>query len=170
MKLTRRELLRNGLAAVTVAGTSLLAVKYGLTAPSTRVPARHFAVSHTDAEWKKLLTPAQYDVLRQSGTERPFSGDYEFHGKGVYNCAGCANPLFSASTEFDSRTGWPSFYQPLSKTSVFTRSDTSLLMERTEVACVRCGSHIGHVFNDGPKPTGLRYCMNSVAMKFVKQA
>lgn len=170
MKQTRRELLRNGFSAAAVAGASLLAVKYGFSAPGAHIPARHFAVTHTDAEWKKLLTSAQYDILRQSGTERAFSGDYEFHGKGAYNCAACANPLFDAGTEFDSGTGWPSFYQPLSESSVFTRSDSSLLMERTEVACVRCGGHLGHVFDDGPKPTGLRYCMNSVAMKFVKQA
>ncbi len=169
MSLTRRELFRNGLAAAAVAGTTLLAAKFALTAPGAHAPARHFAVMHTDAEWKKLLTPAQYNILRQSGTERAFSGDYEFHGKGVYNCAACANPLFSASTEFDSGTGWPSFYQPLTKTSVLTQSDHSLLMDRTEVACARCGGHLGHVFDDGPKPTGLRYCMNSVAMKFVPQ-
>ncbi len=168
--MTRRELLRNSFGAAAVAGASLLAVKFGFSAPSAPLPARHFAVTHTDAEWKKLLTPAQYHVLRESGTERAFSGDYEFHGKGVYRCAACANPLFSADTEFDSGTGWPSFYQPLNKASVFTRSDNSLLMQRTEVACVRCGGHLGHVFDDGPKPTGLRYCMNSVAMKFVKQA
>ena len=170
MKQTRRELLRNGFVTAAAAGTSLLVAKYGFSTPAAHVPARRFAVTHTDAEWKKLLTPAQYDVLRQSGTERAFSGDYEFHGNGVYNCAACANPLFDAKTEFDSGTGWPSFYQPLTKTSVFTRSDSSLMMERTEVACDRCGGHLGHVFDDGPKPTGLRYCMNSVAMKFVKQA
>ena len=167
MSLTRRELFRSGLAAATVAGTSLLVAKYGLTAPVAHSPLRHFAVTHTDAEWKALLTPAQYNILRQAGTEAPFSGDYEFHGKGVYNCAACANPLYSASTEFDSGTGWPSFYQPLSKTSVLTLDDDSLLMSRTAVACARCGGHLGHVFDDGPKPTGLRYCMNSVAMKFV---
>lgn len=170
MKQTRRELLRNGFVAAAAAGTSLLVAKYGLSAPGAHAPARRFAVTHTDAEWKKLLTPAQYHVLRGSGTERAFSGDYEFHGKGVYHCAACANPLFDAGTEFDSGTGWPSFYQPMTQSSVFTRADSSLFMERTEVACVRCGGHLGHVFDDGPKPTGLRYCMNSVAMKFVKQA
>ena len=170
MSLTRRELLRNGLAAATVAGTSLLVAKYGLTAPGPHAPLHHFPVVHTDAEWKKLLTPAQYNILRQAGTEPAFSGDYEAHGKGIYDCAACANPLYSADTEFDSGTGWPSFYQPLTKTSVLTQSDHSLLMDRTEVVCARCGGHLGHVFDDGPKPTGLRYCMNSVAMKFVPKA
>ena len=170
MKLTRREFFRNGLAAASVAGTSLLVARYGFSAPGAPAQAHHFAVTHTDAEWKKLLTPAQYHILRQSGTEPAFSGDYEFHGKGVYNCAACANPLFDAGTEFDSGTGWPSFYQPMAKTSVLTQDDHSLLMERTEVVCARCGGHLGHVFDDGPKPTGLRYCMNSVAMKFVKKA
>ena len=167
MKLTRRELLRNGLAAATVAGTSLFAARYGLTAPGANAPAHHFAVTHTDAEWKKLLTPAQYHILREAGTEPAFSGQYEAHGKGIYDCAACANPLFSADTQFDSGTGWPSFWQPLTKTSVLTQSDHSFLMDRTEVVCARCGGHLGHVFDDGPKPTGLRYCMNSLAMKFV---
>ena len=170
MKLTRRELLRNGLAAATVAGTSLAVARYGFTAPAPDAPMHHFAVTHTDAEWKKLLSPARYHILREAGTEPPFSGQYEASGKGIYDCAACANPLFSADTEFDSGTGWPSFWQPLRKTSVLTQSDHSLLMDRTEVLCARCGSHLGHVFDDGPKPTGLRYCMNSLAMKFVKQS
>ncbi len=167
MKLTRREVLRNGLAAAAVAGTSLIAARYGLTAPSNHAPAHHFAVMHTNAEWKKLLTPAQYHILREAGTDPAFSGQYEAHGKGIYDCAACANPLYSADTEFDSGTGWPSFWQPLTKTSVLTQGDHSFLMDRTEVVCARCGSHLGHVFDDGPKPTGLRYCMNATAMKFV---
>ncbi|MGI4787785.1 MAG: peptide-methionine (R)-S-oxide reductase MsrB [Janthinobacterium lividum] len=168
--MTRRELFRNGLTAAAVAGASLYAARYGLTAPGTTAPAHHFDVTHTDAEWKKLLSPAQYHILREAGTEPPFSGQYESSGKGIYNCAACANPLFSADTEFDSGTGWPSFWQPLTKTSVLTQGDHSMLMDRTEVLCDRCGSHLGHVFDDGPKPTGLRYCMNSLAMKFVKKA
>jgi peptide-methionine (R)-S-oxide reductase len=167
MKLTRRELFRNGLAAATVAGTSLIVAKYGLTAPASNTLAHHFAVTHTSAEWKKLLTPAQYHILRESGTDPAFSGQYEAHGKGIYDCAACANPLFSADTQFDSGTGWPSFWQPLTKASVLTQSDHSFLMDRTEVVCDRCGSHLGHLFNDGPKPTGLRYCMNATALKFV---
>ena len=169
MSQTRREFLRNGLVAAAGAGGLLIFGRYGLSAPKSAASAHRFAVTHTDAEWKKLLTPAQYHVLRESGTEPAYSGQYEAHGKGTYVCAACANPLFSTDTQFDSGTGWPSFWQPLSKTSVLTQSDNTLGMERTEVVCAHCGSHLGHVFDDGPKPTGLRYCMNSVAMKFVKK-
>ena len=126
-------------------------------------------VSKTDQEWKDALTPEQYRVLRKKGTERPFSGESESsHGPGTYVCAGCGHPLFSSETKFDSGTGWPSFWAPLSSESVETESDRSLFMNRTEVHCSRCGGHLGHVFEDGPKPTGQRYCMNSVAMKFQK--
>ncbi len=129
-----------------------------------------FAVSHTDAEWRKLLSPEAYAVLRQQGTEAPESSplDHEFSA-GRYDCAGCALPLFASATKFDSGTGWPSFYQPLDH-AVSTEADSSLLMERTEVHCARCGGHLGHVFEDGPKPTGLRYCMNGVALTFHKGA
>jgi len=125
-----------------------------------------FTVTHTDDEWRKLLTPEQYRVLRQEGTEAPESSplDHQF-AAGRYDCAGCALPLFSSATKFDSGTGWPSFYQPLEH-AVSTHTDTSLFMERTEVHCSRCGGHLGHVFDDGPKPTGLRYCMNGVALTF----
>ena len=134
-------------------------------APRARA-ADTFTVTHTDDEWRKLLTPEQYRVLRQEGTEAPESSplDHQF-AAGRYDCAGCALPLFSSATKFDSGTGWPSFYQPL-ENAVATRSDTSLFMERTEVHCRRCGGHLGHVFDDGPKPTGLRYCMNGVALTF----
>jgi peptide-methionine (R)-S-oxide reductase len=123
-------------------------------------------VRKTDAEWKEILTPEQYRVLRQKGTERPFSGEYSrSKEKGTYVCAGCGNPLYSSDTKFDSGTGWPSFWAPLREDSVATEEDRSLWMNRTEVLCKRCGGHLGHVFEDGPKPTGLRYCMNSAALK-----
>ena len=148
------------------AGLSLFA---GAAAWLGRGQARaqeHFAVSHTDDEWRRLLTPAQFDVLRRQGTEMPESSplDHQF-AAGRYQCAGCAQPLFSSATKFDSGTGWPSFYAPLPN-AVQTSSDSSLFMQRTEVHCSRCGGHLGHVFDDGPKPTGLRYCMNGVALTF----
>jgi peptide-methionine (R)-S-oxide reductase len=127
----------------------------------------HFAVTHSDAEWRKLLTPDQFYVLRQQGTEAPESSplDHQF-AKGTYDCAGCDQKLFASYTKFDSGTGWPSFWQPIAG-AVATSDDDSLMMQRTEVHCSRCGGHLGHVFNDGPKPTGLRYCMNGVALKFI---
>jgi peptide-methionine (R)-S-oxide reductase len=125
-----------------------------------------FEVMHTDAEWQKILTPAQYEILRQQGTEPPFSSPLlNEHRKGVFNCAGCALPLYSSATKFDSGTGWPSFYQPLPN-AVLTSDDSSLGMDRTEVHCRRCGGHLGHVFPDGPPPTGLRYCMDGLALTF----
>ena len=122
----------------------------------------------SDAEWKKELTPEQYQVLREAGTERAFTGKYwNNHDKGTYVCAADGNPLYSSDTKFESGTGWPSFWEPISKDAVQTKTDRSLFMDRTEVLCSRCGGHLGHVFNDGPPPTHLRYCMNSAAMKFV---
>jgi peptide-methionine (R)-S-oxide reductase len=131
------------------------------------VRAAQYEVMHTDAEWRKLLTPAQYNVLRQQGTEPAFSSPLlDEHRVGVFACAGCALALFSSRTKFESGTGWPSFYAPLVN-AVLTADDTSFGMDRTEVHCRRCGGHLGHVFPDGPPPTGLRYCMNGVALVFM---
>jgi len=126
-----------------------------------------FEVTRPDAEWKRLLTPEQYYVLRQQGTERAGTSPLnKEHRRGVYVCAGCELPLFKSETKFDSGTGWPSFWAPIER-AVGTSVDESFFMRRTEVHCGRCGGHLGHIFDDGPKPTGLRYCINGVALKFV---
>jgi peptide-methionine (R)-S-oxide reductase len=156
---TRRVLLTG--AAITLASaTGLSFLTVGSDAGET------FPVTHSDAEWHKLLTPAQYDILRRSGTERPFSSRLlHEERRGVFGCAGCNLDLFSSTTKFDSGTGWPSFWAPLDN-AVGTTRDVSFGMVRTAVHCLRCGGHQGHVFNDGPKPTGLRYCMNGDSMTF----
>src|SRR4051794_33186684 len=157
LTISRRTLL--GASAATIAAAALL------RSPSVAASGG-FRVSHSPEEWKKLLGPARYAVLREASTERPFSSPLlNEHRRGTFVCAGCALPLFSSTTKFDSGTGWPSFWRALPH-AVVTRTDRSLLMERTEILCARCGGHLGHVFDDGPKPTGLRYCMNGLALKF----
>jgi len=158
---------RRRLLSTTAAALAALAAG----SASRRAPAADageaFEVRFTDAEWRTRLTPQQYAVLRKEGTERPGSSplDKEYR-PGRYDCAGCALPLFSSATKFDSRTGWPSFWQPLDD-AVGTRKDRALGMVRTEVHCRRCGGHLGHVFDDGPAPTGLRYCMNGLSLTFL---
>jgi peptide-methionine (R)-S-oxide reductase len=130
------------------------------------VEAKSFEVAKSEDEWRKQLSPAAFNVLRRQSTERPFSSPLNNeHRSGTFACAGCALPLFASQTKFDSGTGWPSFYRPLPD-AVETSTDRMLIVERTEVHCRRCGGHLGHVFKDGPPPTGLRYCMNGVALKF----
>jgi peptide-methionine (R)-S-oxide reductase len=127
-------------------------------------------IQKTDEEWRQMLTPEQFEVARQKGTERAFTGKYwDLHDKGMYLCVCCGNELFTSETKFDSGCGWPSFYAPLDEARVENTTDNSYGMRRTEVTCSRCGAHLGHVFDDGPRPTGLRYCMNSASLNFVKK-
>ena len=160
--MTRRNTLFSlGAVAADVAGVR------GLFESSPVHAAQVYALTRTDAEWKKMLTPDQYQVLRKAGTEAPYTSPLNKEKRtGTFACAGCAQALFASSTKFESGTGWPSFYQPIAKKAVVEETDTTLFMKRTEVLCSNCGGHLGHVFDDGPKPTGLRYCMNGVAMNF----
>ena len=127
-------------------------------------------INKTEDEWKAELTTQTFQVLRKHGTERAFSGEYnDHHDDGTYVCAGCGNALFDSRTKFNSGTGWPSFYEPIKVDAVETTTDTKFFMTRTEVHCAKCDGHLGHVFTDGPNPTGLRYCMNSVSLKFTNE-
>lgn len=136
----------------------------------TQAKSQQYEVSKTPEEWKNKLTANQYYVLREKGTERAFSGSlWNNHEPGTYACAACSQPLFTSDTKFESGTGWPSFYKPISNTAVKEIADNSHGMRRTEVVCSRCGGHLGHVFADGPKPTGLRYCMNSASLQFARR-
>jgi len=154
----------SALAGFAVIGWRRLRPAYASAAQSP------YKVTHTDAQWRKILSPAAYNVLRQAGTEPPFSSPLLHEERtGIFNCAGCALPLYSSSTKFDSGTGWPSFWDHLPN-AIDTSEDDSFGMDRTEVHCSQCGGHLGHVFPDGPQPTGLRYCMNGVALTFTPRS
>ena len=156
MAFTRREI---GLGALAVAAVGATAIGFRLFGGRGTAVAGTFEVTHTPEEWRKLLSPQQYAVLREQDTERAFTSPLnDEHRTGTFTCAGCDLPLFASKTKFDSGTGWPSFYEPI---------EGALLIPRTEVHCRRCGGHLGHVFSDGPPPTGLRYCINGVSLKFV---
>jgi peptide-methionine (R)-S-oxide reductase len=160
--MTRRNTLFSlGAVVAAIAGVR------GLFEPTLVHAAQVFPLKRTDAEWKKMLSPDQYQVLRQAGTEAPYTSPLNKEKRtGTFGCAGCAQALFASNTKFESGTGWPSFYQPIAKTAVVEETDRTLGMKRTEVLCSNCGGHLGHVFDDGPKPTGLRYCMNGLSLNF----
>ncbi len=152
-----------------LAASFILISAFGCNAQNKKASMKKtYEVTKTEAEWKKQLTPLQYEVARQQGTERAYTGNtWDNHKEGTYHCIGCDQPLFSSTTKFESGTGWPSFYMPINAKNVEEVTDNTYGMKRVEINCNRCGSHLGHVFEDGPAPTGLRYCMNSASMKFV---
>jgi peptide-methionine (R)-S-oxide reductase len=162
---TRRQIAAAGIAGLIAAVLMRSSSEVAMASSAKKT----FEITKSEEEWKKTLTPEQFYVLRKHGTERAFTSPLDKqYGAGTYACAGCDLPLFASATKFNSGTGWPSFYQPL-QDAVGTSVDRTLFMSRTEVHCSRCGGHLGHVFDDGPKPTGLRYCMNGVALKFTPE-
>ena len=178
-KLTRRGFLT--IAVTAVAGLAGCTLPVSSSAPMNdtkyRAPAIELSevdgskLQRSDEEWRALLSPLQYAVMREEGTERAFTGEYDGHkAAGIYHCSACGNPLFSSKQKYDSGTGWPSYWMPITDTAVDEKEDRKLGMLRTEVLCSRCGGHLGHVFPDGPQPIGLRYCMNSIALNFVPGA
>ena len=161
--MTRRELIGMGSVGVVAAA---IAGRIALAPKAQPVPKGNFPFKRTDAQWRAALAPASYHVLREAGTEKPFSSSLVTeHRHGIFACGGCAQPTFKSETKYDSHTGWPSFWQALPNATT-KRDDVSIGSVRTEIECSNCGSHLGHVFDDGPKPTGLRYCMNGVALAF----